>query len=107
MSRNEGRPGSCTKCDGTFERYIISRKGLWWDIGSGSFRQFRAGNATVPRIHSLENVPAWRCTKCRLIMFNYRNSCEFLKKCVKCRAEISLAAGKCQACGARQQGRFS
>jgi hypothetical protein len=99
----------CPECSREMEKgYIISEAIRWsnekhelWACG----QEF-----VVPwQFWTLPNVKAYRCTNCRLVLFNYgvvmpsETPRYFLKKCAKCGEEIPIASEECQYCGAKQK----
>ena len=105
---NDGEVKKCPECGREMEKgYIISDGIRWsnekhelWGLGQEFIVHWRL--LTIP------NVEAYRCTKCKLILFHYEKVTpsetpkSFLRKCVKCGKGIPLASEKCKYCGAKQ-----
>jgi len=88
--------------------YIISNAVRWSDK---KHTQWALGQEVVIPVNltALSNVEAYRCQKCRLVLFHYPipraevTPESFLKKCVKCGEEIPIASDYCPKCGAKQK----
>jgi len=107
MSESEGK--KCPKCgEGMEKGYIISEAIRW---SSEKHELWALGQEFVVhwKLWTLPNVGAYRCTRCKLVLFHYggvtpsETPKSFLKKCAKCGREIPIASGECQYCGAKAE----
>jgi ribosomal protein L40E len=61
------------------------------------------------QLTAIPNIEAYRCTKCRLVLFHYPiptaeiTPDSFVKKCVRCGERIPIASECCPKCGAKQK----
>ena len=102
---------NCPECGGAMEKgFIISNAVRWSDK---KHAQWALGQeAIIPvNLAALSNVEAYRCPKCRLVLFHYQipraeiTPESFLKKCIKCGEAIPIASDYCPKCGAEQKER--
>lgn len=63
----------CPKCGGELEKgFLNSHSSLWWDTKPHKVMQ--DGEQLTPSLNwrwSIQNLEAYRCKKCKLIMFEY------------------------------------
>ena len=100
---------NCPECGGAMEKgFIISNAVRWSDK---KHTQWALGQEVIIPVNlaALSNVEAFRCPKCRLVLFHYQipraeeTPASFLKKCAKCGETIPIASDYCPKCGAKQK----
>jgi hypothetical protein len=68
----------CPECDAEMEKgYVNSQRQLFWDteMHEGIF-QIAGGERLIPIGLGIKNLEAYRCVKCRLILFRYGKKTE-------------------------------
>ena len=104
-----GSVKKCPNCGGRLEKgYFNTPMGIYWDMkkhGSGKVFADRMLRGIVSDF-CLDNAPALRCKRCGIAILDYgligETPRNFLKKCVQCHEEISIASEYCPKCGAKQ-----
>ncbi|NWG11174.1 hypothetical protein HXY33_05430 [Candidatus Bathyarchaeota archaeon] len=104
---NERKVKKCPKCRGEMEKGYIITPAIRWSKEK-HMHVALGQELVVPWGLKLANVEAYRCKKCRLVLFHYPipkaeiTPDSFLKKCIKCNEEIPIASEYCSFCGAKQ-----
>jgi len=63
-------PKKCPICDGELENgFLVTPRPLWWD--KQKHLLVADGEKVEPFKWSINNIEAYRCPKCNLIMFKY------------------------------------
>jgi hypothetical protein len=103
----------CPICSGELERGYIGAPLVfpWWTPKKRKFVEMTGLWNWRYNFFLGVNIPALKCKKCNIIIadFNLENIAwaetpeAFLKKCVKCGKEISIAELECPYCGAEQK----
>jgi hypothetical protein len=60
----------CPKCGGEMEKgFLVTPRPLWWDTEKHSVNA--GGEKLVPFSFGMHNLDAYRCSKCKLVLFKY------------------------------------
>ncbi len=106
---SESEVMECPKCGGEMEKgYLISDGlNLRWDHERHNF--IAKGEVLEATVIKLLNFEAYRCARCKLVLFYYGRvqssetpKCS-IRECVKCGKTIPLGSKECSFCGAKQK----
>jgi hypothetical protein len=98
----------CPKCSGGMEKGYIITQAIRWSKEKHTQWAFGQELIVSWQLQAIPNIEAYRCTKCRLVLFHYPISTaeitpdSFLKKCAGCGERIPIASEYCSVCGAKQ-----
>jgi hypothetical protein len=97
----------CPECGGELEKGYVIVDGLRWSREKHEYFALMT-ELVVYSPFILANLEGYRCQKCKLIEFHYKNAVtetppSFLKKCAKCNENIPVASEYCPRCGAEQR----
>jgi ssDNA-binding Zn-finger/Zn-ribbon topoisomerase 1 len=98
---------NCPKCGGEMEKGYIITPAIRWS--KEKHMHVSLGQELIVSWGlKLANIGAYRCTKCRLVLFHYPllkaeiTPDSFLKKCGRCGEIIPIASDYCPKCGTKQ-----
>jgi len=66
----------CPECCGEMEKgFLIAPRPLWWDTKKHSWAAY-GGERLMDFTFMVRNIEAYRCVKCKLVLFKYGEKTE-------------------------------